>query len=160
LGSQRLGSEVNEQTLSVNVPEKIGFVEVFSEQDLRLLLLAIELPPDGPVEQPAVVELSEGRRLEVTVGFKVPWPPVRVVYVDPTASALLEPAFQTQEALQADIRSDSRPSVGYDKDGKAQSHIKELVGRWMAGLRFWLTPRTVTVLFAIILLVVLLLVPR
>ena len=81
---------MNEQTLNINVPEKIGFVEVFSEQELRLLFLAVEAPPDGPVEQPAVVELSEGRRLELTVSFQVPWPQVRVVYVDPTISALLE----------------------------------------------------------------------
>jgi len=160
LGSQSLGSEVNEQTLNINAPEKIGFVEVFSEQDLRLLLLAIEPPPDGLVEQPAIAELSEGRRLELTVSFKVPWPQVRVVYFDPTASALLEPAPLTQEERRADVRIDSRSSVSPDQEDKAQSKINAHIGRWAAGLRFWLTPRTVTALFAIILLAALLLVPR
>src|SRR5260370_4914588 len=51
-GSQRISSEQSELNLTIDTAEKIGFVEVFSEQDVRLLLMSVdELPPNGPTEQ-------------------------------------------------------------------------------------------------------------
>jgi len=48
MAAQNVGSELSEQTLSINVAEKIDFIEIFGEQDLRLLFLNVEeLPPDG-----------------------------------------------------------------------------------------------------------------
>ncbi|HJQ24574.1 MAG TPA: sigma-70 family RNA polymerase sigma factor [Blastocatellia bacterium] len=157
VGSQSLGSEVNEQTLNINVSEKIGFVEVFSEQELRLLFLTVEAPPDGPVEQPAVIELSEGRRLELTVSFQAPWPQVRVVYFDPTVSALLEAAPQAEATSPVDSPADARQAVS---DGPAKPRLHAPTIRWAAALRSWLTPRTVTALLAILLLAALLFIPR
>ncbi len=50
-GSQMINSELMEQSFIIDMPEKIGFVEVFSEQGIRLLLLNIdEPPPTGPGE--------------------------------------------------------------------------------------------------------------
>src|SRR6185369_7152253 len=42
------------------------------------------------VDQPAVVELSEGRTLEVNLSFDAPWPRLHAAYHDPTAATLAE----------------------------------------------------------------------
>ena len=91
LGSQSIGSEFNEQTINVNLSERIGFVEVFSDQEIRLLFLNVEPAPDGPIEQLARVELSEGRSLEVSLGFDDTWPRIRAIYHDPSLNPALFP---------------------------------------------------------------------
>ncbi len=85
LGSQKIGAEVSEQTLNVNAGEKIGFVEVFSEQEIRLAFMNVQPPPDGPVRQTAAIALSEGRTIELSVSFSDPWPTVHAVYQDAAA---------------------------------------------------------------------------
>jgi RNA polymerase sigma factor (sigma-70 family) len=87
LGSQDVAAELNKQTISVKGEEKIGFVEIFSEQEVRLLFANIEPPPDGPIEHRKRVELSDSRSLELTLDFSESWPNVHVVYHDPTLSA-------------------------------------------------------------------------
>ncbi|MGH9962597.1 MAG: RNA polymerase sigma factor, partial [Pyrinomonadaceae bacterium] len=65
-GSQRINSEPNELNLNVNLSEEIDCVEVFSEQQVRLLLLSVDdLPPVGAVEQSSRIELSDGRTLDL-----------------------------------------------------------------------------------------------
>ncbi|HLA09493.1 MAG TPA: sigma-70 family RNA polymerase sigma factor [Pyrinomonadaceae bacterium] len=95
LGSQRVGLELNEQTLSIKGEEKIGFIEVLSEQGVRLLFLNVDAPPDGEVEHKAWVGLSEGRELELSLNFSGPWPTVNVIYSDPTAAPLSNAIIQT-----------------------------------------------------------------
>ncbi|MDQ3821374.1 MAG: sigma-70 family RNA polymerase sigma factor, partial [Acidobacteriota bacterium] len=88
MAAQKVGSELNEQTLSINVAEKIDFVEIFSEQDIRLLFFCVgELPPQGAYSQRARVELSDRRTLEATLSFSNPWPTLQVIYSDPLVSA-------------------------------------------------------------------------
>jgi hypothetical protein len=70
--------------LNINAGEKIGFVEVFSDQEIRLAFMNVEPPPDGPVRQRAATALSEGRTLELVVSFSDPWPTVHAVYQDPS----------------------------------------------------------------------------
>jgi DNA-directed RNA polymerase specialized sigma24 family protein len=84
LGSQKVNSKRNEQTLDVNVTEPISFIEVFSEQQVRLLFACIQSPPAGPIKQPVIVELSDGRRLEMTLKFLSPCPSLHVAYSDPS----------------------------------------------------------------------------
>jgi RNA polymerase sigma factor (sigma-70 family) len=84
-GSQRVNAELSELSLNVNVPEKISCIEVFSEQQVRLLLLNVDdLPPLGAAEQSSRIELSEGRTLDVTFKFRSPLPALEVIYDDPT----------------------------------------------------------------------------
>ncbi len=90
LGSQKIGSDINEQTLSVNVAEKIGFVEVLSEQGVRMLFMNVESPPDGEADQGARIELSEGRSIEANISFSESWPKVQALYCDPTLSVVSE----------------------------------------------------------------------
>jgi RNA polymerase sigma factor (sigma-70 family) len=81
--TQTINSQLNELTLVVDTTEQIGFVEVFSEQGVRLLLLNVEPLPAGPVRQDARVELSEGRTLDASLSFSGAWPTLHVVYQDP-----------------------------------------------------------------------------
>ncbi|MGH9939522.1 MAG: RNA polymerase sigma factor, partial [Blastocatellia bacterium] len=83
VATQKISAEVNEQTLRLNVNEPIGFVELFSEQDVRLLMLSVAPPPQGAYQQEARVELSDGRALETALSFSSLWPTLRVVYTNP-----------------------------------------------------------------------------
>src|SRR5204863_5279605 len=65
LGAQRVNSEINELKLSVKGEEKIGFVEILSEQRMRLLFLNVDPPPGGEAERRARVNLSDGRTLDL-----------------------------------------------------------------------------------------------
>ncbi len=90
LSSLPVGYERSEQTLNLNLDEKLSFVEVFSEQGIRLLLLNLEPPPEGLAAQTAEVELSDGRSLKLTVSFETPWPTLHTVYHDPLLSTVEE----------------------------------------------------------------------
>jgi len=84
VGSQRINSEMSELALTVNVDERIGFVEVFSERDVCLLFQTVEPPPDGLAVQPASVELSGGRKLDLSLDFRENWPQLYASYRDPS----------------------------------------------------------------------------
>jgi hypothetical protein len=67
-GSQKIASEVSEQSLTVDLQEAINFIEVFSEQGIRLLLMNVrDVPPEGPGEQRLGVLLSDARTLELAL---------------------------------------------------------------------------------------------
>lgn len=82
--SQTIAGAASEQTMRVNIDEAISFVEVFSEQGVRLLLLEIEPPAEGALEQHESLALSDGRRLSVTLTCDRAWPELQVAYFDPT----------------------------------------------------------------------------
>src|SRR5260370_1319994 len=84
LGSHNVSSDLFKHTLSVNVEEKIGFVEIFSEREVRLLFSVVKPPPDGPVEHRQRVDLSAGRTLELSLDFSEPWPTLECTYRVPT----------------------------------------------------------------------------
>jgi DNA-directed RNA polymerase specialized sigma24 family protein len=70
VASHNVNSSGNTLSARVERPEGADFVEVFSQQGLRLAFLSIhELPPDGPHEQIQRVELSDKRHLTLTLAF-------------------------------------------------------------------------------------------
>ncbi|HEY7914796.1 MAG TPA: RNA polymerase sigma factor [Blastocatellia bacterium] len=83
LGSQTVNSSLTEQTLSVSPSEELGFIEVFSEQGIRLLYLDIRQPVDKAVEQHSRVLLSEGRTFDLSLRFYDEWPRIHSTYYDP-----------------------------------------------------------------------------
>lgn len=155
LGSQSLGSELNEQTLNVSMTENIGFVEVFSEQGIRLLLLNAEPPPDGPVDQPASIELSEGRTLELTLSFNAPWPRLHAVYHDPSLKAVspLKEASLKDAAADPENRKEHRESP-IVKPLRLMPQLRRRFG----GLGSLLSPARVTAILAVLLILISLLV--
>jgi hypothetical protein len=92
VGSQKINAGQAEQGLNVNVPEPISFVEVFSEQGIRLLMLDVQPLPDGAIEQSEHVELSDGRTLRLSLRFGGLWPELHVAYRDESFAEALSNA--------------------------------------------------------------------
>jgi DNA-directed RNA polymerase specialized sigma24 family protein len=82
-GSQRVTSGRSELNLILDSAEPVSFVEVFSEQGTRLLMLPV-VTPSGGGGQSLSVALSDGRSLELSLRFRQPWPELRVLYHDAT----------------------------------------------------------------------------
>ena len=77
-------SEHNRLFARIEYPEHAQFVEVFSEQHLRLALLAInDPPPEGLATRTQQVSLSDGRWLELSISFDGQGLFSEVTYLDP-----------------------------------------------------------------------------
>ncbi len=97
VGAQKIGSIVNEQKLNVGAGEEVSFVEVFSEQDVRLLYLdpsARAAEADGGCV--VSVGLSDRRTLEARLSYVDSAPTVRVVYRDPLMAFGPEAAYEDE----------------------------------------------------------------
>src|SRR5262245_12630211 len=105
--SGTVAARLTEQTLAVNPTEQLSIVEAFSEQGIRLLGLHVEAPPLGPLDQSARVELSEGRYLELSIGFKGLSPWLGFSYYDPRRPepTVLAESSERLEAPLTGIRS-------------------------------------------------------
>ena len=77
-------AEHSKLSARIDPPESAKFVEVFSEQDVRLALLSIgELPPEGSPVRTQRVELSDDRWLELSLSFDGLGLNGQVAYFDP-----------------------------------------------------------------------------
>jgi DNA-directed RNA polymerase specialized sigma24 family protein len=139
LGSQRVASERSELNLMVDPDERLTFIEVFSEQKIRLLMLGIdELPPAGPGERTSQVRLSDHRLLQLTVRFSSPSPTIQVVYVDPCFAKPLD---------QLEVQDIPAATVPPQPAG-----LGTRIWKTIRSAGFWLRPQTVTAVFALLLL--------
>jgi RNA polymerase sigma factor (sigma-70 family) len=159
LGSQRIGLELNELTLSVKGEDKIKFVEIVSEQETRLLLLNVdEPPPSGLYEQSEHVALSDGRMLEARLSFSNPWPTLHIIYRDPTLKA--ETAISVEdfdeEAFPSTPPTGEENPSGLTSDWPLKRFASQL-WRDLADWRFWIRPGSITAIFAILVIVAMLL---
>ncbi|HEX8145468.1 MAG TPA: sigma-70 family RNA polymerase sigma factor [Pyrinomonadaceae bacterium] len=164
MAAQRVGAELNEQTLSINVAEKIDFIEIFSEQGIRLLFVSIEeLPHGGAYKRSTLVQLSDDRTLEATLSFSNPWPTLQVVYQDPLLSQ--ERAARLQEAAESRSLHELGPVADSPQENEGRHRkSRPAVRRLLAWLRQWfarpwllLRPGSVTVVVSLILIAALLL---
>lgn len=158
-GSQKVNSDRSEQTLDIDMAEQIGFVEVFSEQETRLLFLDVEPPPSGAVEQRTRVELSNERTLELTLSFRGPWPTLHTVYNDPV--------FKAERESESDLEAESDAEKGRRGDAEMASEpglfprlnfslSPRLLHRWLRFIgdrNFLLRPSVVTAIVALVLMV-------
>lgn len=164
LGEQRISSELSELALSVNLDERIGFVEVYSEQDVRLFFLSIEPPPDGLVEQVSRVELSDGRALDLMLNFSDTWPKLRMIYHDPLLCETDQQSESAAEEFPPQEKTGAQRETGGDQS--AATNVRLLlssimvVWRWIIGRGLWrilLRPTAVTVISALLIITALLL---
>ncbi|MBV9924925.1 MAG: RNA polymerase sigma factor [Acidobacteria bacterium] len=119
LGAQKVGSIVNEQKLNVGAGEEVSFVEVFSEQKVRLLYLDTSVWPAEPDGGRVVsVGLSDRRTLEARLSYIDSAPTVQVVYRDPLMA--FEPA--------AEVEGESR------REGVRV--LSKVAGAWQGLLKF------------------------
>ncbi len=169
--SQKINAEVNEQTLDVNQGDAVSFVEVFSEQDVRLLLFAVDAPPpSGAYEQSRRVQFSDGRSLEATFAFTNPWPTLHVVYFDPLlASEAIEDVLESESLTAA---SDDQPAKSHSDQktieetrsklsaSTTENFLTRSFAEWVGRVRafnwgFFLKPGSITALLALMLIAVL-----
>lgn len=160
LGSQKVGLEQNELTLSLSAEERPSFIEVFSEQGIRLSLLSIgDPPPGGAGEQHLQVKLSDARELGLTLHFTSPFFTLNVSYSDPALrnADAIEPEGATEGSLVVPPKGlPSRPAKFALRRRRLSAFIQSLRARLFTS-RLWVTPVTVTALFAAILVASLLL---
>jgi len=162
VGAHTVNSELSKQALSVNLEERISFVEVFSERDVRLLFCGIEPPPDGPGAYHEQVRLSEGRTLDLNLDFADSRPQINVTYLDPNYRAV--PVAAAEDATiyrKADETSALLLSESVAKESRPRKLLKrssERLGSLLKSLRpglfssgFWWRPATITGFFAILL---------
>ncbi|HKZ81265.1 MAG TPA: sigma-70 family RNA polymerase sigma factor [Pyrinomonadaceae bacterium] len=147
LSSCVVDSERNEQTFTVNIEEKISFVEVFGDHGIRLALFEVEPPPDGPATHSQKVEFSDGRSLELSLNFGSPWPSLHSLYRDPLLGDV--PAIDTGAIEES--ASDNGLEIQERKIRPAVSPITRL---WRELLKpgLWLRPGMVTLLVALVLI--------
>jgi len=153
LGTQKVNSELSKLALAVNIDEPIGFVEVFSEQDVRLLFFDVDAPTDGNVEQSSGVDFDCGRALDLTLSFRGPWPTLNVSYHDPAFEAVESGVDLTEfEVSVATDLIDTKSRSSQRMWSRSKARLRALSGRldW----RFFLRPGTVTAAFALLLIAV------
>jgi RNA polymerase sigma factor (sigma-70 family) len=137
VGSQRINSEMSELALTVNVDERIGFVEVFSERDVCLLFHSVEPPPDGLAVQPASVELSGGRKLDLSLDFRENWPQLFTTYRDPSFREGREFVGETAKAA-------GTVHVPFDET------LEKQTGSWWSRLFDWMQPLRLATAFGLL----------
>ena len=156
MAAQKVCANVNEQTLNINVAEKIEFVEIFSEQDVRLLFLAIDDPrEEGVNKQRAYVQLSESRSLEATLRFDDIWPTFQVVYSDPLMGGESPEHHVVEEPTRPTIASVTDSEVVALNIPKPSIDWERFWKRFVSSA-FWLRPATITAGVALILIVAIL----
>jgi DNA-directed RNA polymerase specialized sigma24 family protein len=150
VAAQRLGAEVNEQTLRLDEREPVDFVELFSEQQIRLLLFSVAPPPQGASQQEARVELSDGRVLEAALSFGGDRPTLRVVYTNPLSQVAAESGDlgivgREWEAGSGDSSAIPEPQVPESAPPRSSLPTsRSPLWRWLARPRLWLSPATAT----------------
>jgi RNA polymerase sigma factor (sigma-70 family) len=115
IGSVKISGETNELILNRNGDEPVEFIEVFSEQGIRLMFFEPR-PSAGEGWQVGCVELSDGRRLQVSYDPGDEWSSFQIAYCDPEFSRAEEPArlklvaSPPPEPVATDIHSEPQPS--------------------------------------------------
>jgi hypothetical protein len=104
--SQKITSELSELHVKVGSSRTLEFLEILSEQNVRLLYLPIECSssPTHSGER-ASIPLSDGRTLDVSVSFSGDSPTIHVLYHDPLFA---ESEAFAESALFALFQPDAR----------------------------------------------------
>jgi RNA polymerase sigma factor (sigma-70 family) len=157
-GQQRIVSGKGEFMLALDTSESLGFVEVFSELGLRLLMFNVEPPPTGDGKQSAHVELSWGRTIDANLDFSSQSPILQVSYNDPALDILA----LAQAADITDAPSVASSNVnGRDKEERnvsvlpavRNSVVPKLTDKLRRiSLTSWLQPARLTSAFAVLLI--------
>ena len=99
IGLLKISRGTNELILNHDGDEPVEFIEVFSEQGIRLLFFKPGPSTDEECQR-ADVELSDGRRLQVDYKPGLPWSSFQIIYKDTELDEFVEPArLKLVEAL-------------------------------------------------------------
>jgi RNA polymerase sigma factor (sigma-70 family) len=145
VASETVANGLYERMLALAPTEKPSIVEAFSEQGVRLLGLNVQPPPEGEVGQYSRVDLSEGRFLELSIGFEGLCPMVKTRYDDPRPAP--DARRGTAESSRpAAARAPLEPAE-WRKAVPRRSPIRKIVDKLLP----WIRPATVTAAVSIIL---------
>lgn len=156
LGSHRVSAERSELNLVVERNEPIDFVEVYTDQKIRLLLHNIEeQPPAGPGERGCVVRLSDDRLLELNLRFTSPSPTIQITYLDPMFNLVDGLAVQSDGEIQIAANNGEAkaadalpPFEELPEPGRFSQFLKDI-----STLGFWLRPGAITAVISGVLIV-------
>ncbi|MEI9979872.1 MAG: hypothetical protein WDN23_12915 [Edaphobacter sp.] len=137
LASHDVQAQRNVLSARIERPENASFVEVFSEQGIRLALISIgELPPEGPHAQTQRVDLSDDRWLDLSLSFDGLGLNSEVVYFDPA----LAPELIEEDGSDEFVKILPRPEPNRTGDGNILSWPR--ASAWLAAVRRFLRPIT------------------
>lgn len=170
VAAQKIGAAVNEQTLNVGPGEPVEFIEVVSEQEVRLLFLDLSQRAAGEQQWLTRVELSDERTLEATVNFAGPAPVVQVIYRDPllapeaaahtnsVAEGVPLREVTTKAAAEDEQTTDARPRTGARARRWARGVSATLGRLWRSFMSrgFFMRPGTLAAALSLVLIAVLL----
>ena len=119
-GMLKVNSDLNEIDLAVPNKEQVEFIEVYNEQQMRLLFLNIENSPPHPTANSThTLNLSDERKLQVNFGFVPQGVEIKLRYFDPTykeVQSLLEnPQLLKGESfpiVPTEQNTSTAPSIG------------------------------------------------
>lgn len=115
----------------IDRPEDAQFIEVFSEQDVRLAFLPIgNLPPEGPHLQTQRIALSNDRWLELNLAFDGMGLNSEVAYFDP-ALGLEAPEEESEENPALSLMKDSPQPSGISSRSKVATIFAIAARFWM-----------------------------
>jgi DNA-directed RNA polymerase specialized sigma24 family protein len=136
LASHDVQAQRSALSARVERPENVRFVEVFSEQGIRLALLSIgDLPPEGPHGQTQRVALSDDRWLDLSLSFDGLGLNCEVVYFDP---APVYEFVEEQEDSDAFVRV--LPRLESSRLTRSNILPRPRVAVWLATIRRTLHP--------------------
>src|SRR5947209_1953918 len=138
LAAQKVASVLSEQKLNVAGVEEVSFVEVFSEQDVRLLYLDPSAWPKASDGACALsVTLSDRRTLEARLSYADSAPTVQVVYRDPLMAAELSTRAESTEVGTGQVDDAGRVVAASDGErqrgdarGRANKSPRVLAAAW------------------------------
>lgn len=135
LASHDVQAQRNVLSARIDRPENASFVEVFSEQRIRLALISIgELPPEGPHGQTQRVALSDDRWLDLSLTFDGLGLNSEVVYFDPA----LAPELFEEDDSDVPVRVLAGPESTRANNRTILSWPRVLA--WLASTRQFLCP--------------------
>lgn len=151
MSSHRLhAAERNELSLSIEAAHETLFIEIFSEQGLRLLFFHAVAPPSGAFEQYARAEFSDDRTLEASLNFCGSWPHLDITYEHRARSA-------ESGAGEKIVFPKSIFAVDEDADGESQgrfARLKAAICNPQSAIPWLLRPVTITILLTALLITV------
>jgi len=117
-------------------PEAVQFVEVFTDQQIRLAFLPIEdLPPGGLHVHTQAVALSDGRQLELTVSFDGQGLHSEVTYLDPALAA------ETLKETADDAPLAATPAPAFSLPARERNAKPKAIASWFGRSIRTITPR-------------------
>lgn len=157
-GSQRINAELNEQTFKIDLTEPLKFVEIFSEQQLRLAIMNVgKLPPEGDGQQSLEVGFSDNRTLSMELEYGLPWATLQVVYRDPgfnEVEDLIRQGIEKKDFSNEQIETESKSENSFHIFGYEQNNTNYSVfsnfSDWFKRL---VTPTGLTAVCAILLVI-------